>query len=109
MQIQDEILHRDPKPPRQIEAAVPAELERICLKCLAKDPTNRYLTAADLAKDLRRWVKPAPPRRGRGWLWAAAAIVAGLLSVAAWRVGMHGNGEADPKAAALHGKIDIRV
>ena len=39
-QIQDEILHRDPKPPRQIIEAIPAELERICLKCLAKDPNQ---------------------------------------------------------------------
>ena len=41
----DEILHREPRPPRQIDDAIPRELERICLKCLAKRMTDRYSTA----------------------------------------------------------------
>jgi predicted Ser/Thr protein kinase len=52
-QLTDEIRHREPKPPRQIDATIPPELERICLKCLAKSVTERYTTAADLAADLR--------------------------------------------------------
>ncbi len=60
----DEILHRDPKPPRQLDPQLPADLERICLKCLTKDATQRYLTAADLAKDLRH-AHQAPQRRKR--------------------------------------------
>ena len=51
----DEILHRDPKPPRQIDDTLPRELERICLKCLAKRMTERYTSAADLAEDLVAW------------------------------------------------------
>jgi eukaryotic-like serine/threonine-protein kinase len=51
----DEILHRDPRPPRQIDDALPRELERICLKCLSRRMTDRYQTAADLAEDLRSW------------------------------------------------------
>lgn len=49
----DEILHREPKPPRQYDDAIPKELERICLKCLAKRMSDRYTTALDLARDLR--------------------------------------------------------
>jgi hypothetical protein len=45
----DEILRREPKPPRQLDPEIPADLERICLKCLSKPVTERYLTAADLA------------------------------------------------------------
>jgi formylglycine-generating enzyme required for sulfatase activity len=52
----DEILHRDPKPPRQLDETLPRELQRICLKCLAKRMTERYQTAADLAEDLRAWL-----------------------------------------------------
>ncbi len=52
----DEILYRDPKPPRLIDGTVPRELERICLKCLAKPMSERYLSAADLAEDLRTWL-----------------------------------------------------
>jgi serine/threonine protein kinase len=59
----DEIERRDPKPPRQIDDAIPAQLERICLKCLAKRMSDRYLTAADLAADLKHYRKaPGAPR-----------------------------------------------
>ncbi|MCA9225772.1 MAG: serine/threonine protein kinase, partial [Planctomycetales bacterium] len=51
------VLHRvithEPRPPRQIDDTIPAELERICLKALAKRATERYTTAKDFADDLR--------------------------------------------------------
>src|SRR5262249_11681887 len=47
----------DARPPRQINASIPRELERICLKSLAKRPSERYLTALDLAEDLRDWIR----------------------------------------------------
>jgi serine/threonine protein kinase/formylglycine-generating enzyme required for sulfatase activity len=52
----EEIQERDPKPPRQIDETIPLELERICLKCLAKRMTDRHSTAADLAADLRHFL-----------------------------------------------------
>ena len=55
-EIFDEIQHRDPKPPRQICEQVPAELERICLKCLSRRITDRYSNAFDLASDLQQWL-----------------------------------------------------
>jgi eukaryotic-like serine/threonine-protein kinase len=55
-EIFDEILNRDPKPPRQINDRIPRELERICLKCLSKRMADRYETAGDLADDLKRWL-----------------------------------------------------
>ena len=51
------ILLRQPRAPRSIERDVPQELERICLRCLAKDPADRYTTASDLAADLGRWLQ----------------------------------------------------
>ena len=35
-----------------IQPEIPAELERIVLKCLAKRPTDRYGSAAELLEDL---------------------------------------------------------
>ncbi len=49
----DEILQRDPRPPRQINAGIPEELERICLKALSKRMVDRYSTAEDMAEDLK--------------------------------------------------------
>ena len=41
-------LHQTPPRPRQIRATVPAELDRIVMRCLHLDPDQRYATAADL-------------------------------------------------------------
>ncbi len=57
-----------PAPPRELRAEIPAELEVICLKCLAKEPNQRYGTAAALAADLQAWLdgKAARIRPVRG-------------------------------------------
>ena len=41
------------RPPRQIKSDVPRELDRICTSAFAKNPSQRYSTAADMATDLR--------------------------------------------------------
>jgi len=50
----DGILNRDPAPASSLNAAVPAELDRIIAKALEKDRSMRYQTAADLGADLKR-------------------------------------------------------
>lgn len=49
------IKYVEPVPPRRLAPGCPAELERICLKCLAKPIADRYATALQLAHDLRHW------------------------------------------------------
>ena len=51
----NEIIAADPRPPRQLDDAVPRELERICLKAMAQRASDRYSTAGDLAEDLRHF------------------------------------------------------
>jgi len=48
-------VHESPVPPRHLNVDVPPALEAIILKCLAKNPANRYPTAEDLRADLRRY------------------------------------------------------
>lgn len=63
----DQVLHREPRPPRSINPDIPTELERICLKCLRKSVADRYTTANDLAEDLRNFcVSVAGPVRQAG-------------------------------------------
>jgi len=49
-----EILTKNPQPPSQINASVPAELEGIINKCLEKDRNLRYQHASDVRTDLQR-------------------------------------------------------
>ncbi len=51
-----QIQHREPERLRKLRPDVPAELERICRKCLEKDLQWRYTSAAELAGDLEAWL-----------------------------------------------------
>ncbi len=50
----DQILNRSPVPPVRINPQVPAELDRITMKCLEKDREIRYQSDADVRADLKR-------------------------------------------------------
>jgi serine/threonine protein kinase/formylglycine-generating enzyme required for sulfatase activity/tetratricopeptide (TPR) repeat protein len=55
----DLIATTEPRPPRQIDDTIPMELERICLKAMAKRAADRFMTARDMAEDLREFLKGA--------------------------------------------------
>jgi len=50
----------EPQPPRQLIPELPRELERICLKAMAKRMEDRYTTAGDMAAELRAALAPPP-------------------------------------------------
>ncbi|HVX15053.1 MAG TPA: serine/threonine-protein kinase [Pirellulales bacterium] len=52
-----QVLEREPPAPRQIDRSISRTLSLVCLKCLEKDPANRYPSAAALADDLERYLK----------------------------------------------------
>lgn len=65
----DQIIFAEPRPPRQLDGSIPKELERVCLKALAKRVGDRYTTAKDFADDLRAYLASrgsgsGPPRVG---------------------------------------------
>jgi WD40 repeat protein len=123
-----QIAFNEPRPARRINPALPAELETILGKATAKNPTERYATAQDLADDLRRFledkpIKARPPTlRQRVGKWArrhkslvvtlAAAFVSLLVTVAAvatvavWRIA-DARDEAKRRAAEVREKSHI--
>jgi serine/threonine protein kinase len=76
----EQVKYRAVPPPRTIQEDIPKPLESICLKAMAKEPADRYTTAADMAAELRAAL--APPRRRSGGLPFLIAAILGLLFVA---------------------------
>jgi eukaryotic-like serine/threonine-protein kinase len=82
-----QVLLQEPVPPSRLNPTVPRDLETICLKCLRKEPDNRYASAAALSNDLTcflegrpiqarplnriarfaRWCRRNPTLRRRSW------------------------------------------
>ncbi|HWG46170.1 MAG TPA: protein kinase [Gemmataceae bacterium] len=84
----------EPTPPSRLQPRLPRDLETICLKCLHKEPSQRYHSALALAQDLERFLADEPIlarregiaarmwrklRRQRILLGASAAVLAVAL------------------------------
>jgi eukaryotic-like serine/threonine-protein kinase len=84
-------------PPRSVDRSVPAPLESICLKAMARDPAARYDSVRALARDLEHWLADEPVaahperrverigrwiRQHRNWAVAGAALLLGIAVVA---------------------------
>jgi hypothetical protein len=86
------IVAAEPPALSSLQPRTPASVERLILRCLAKDPDNRWQTARDLAAELR-WISEAGsgasiaapdltrrPRRAALW----GALAGALLTAAAF-------------------------
>ncbi|MBI5369009.1 MAG: protein kinase, partial [Planctomycetes bacterium] len=89
-----QVVHEEVTPPSRVDAAVPRDLEAICLRCLEKEPARRYPDAAALAQDLEHYLAGLPisarrasvlgrwtARLRRSPMVAALTAVSGLLLI----------------------------
>jgi serine/threonine protein kinase len=88
-----QVIADEPVPPRLLVPSVPRDLEAICVKCLHKDPRQRYPDAGALAEDLRCFLAGEPIRarpmslreKVRFWQkhkpWVAGNVLSFLIAV----------------------------
>ncbi|MCA9322719.1 MAG: protein kinase [Planctomycetes bacterium] len=117
----ESILHRiaqvDPDPPRSFNAAVPADLETVCLHAIEKDPDHRYQTAGELAADLERFLvgeaivaRPLATwkrivrrvRRGGRGVAIMSLVTGAALLLVAWLVSMLLQDSGERKSIEAH-------
>ncbi|MFO0036310.1 MAG: serine/threonine protein kinase [Planctomycetota bacterium] len=89
-----QLQHGRPPAPRSLNPEVPLELQLICMKCLEKQPRDRYDSMVELAADLRRFAAGqrvaarAPSVGAQAVRWARAnptfaSLVGGILGAVA--------------------------
>jgi tRNA A-37 threonylcarbamoyl transferase component Bud32 len=105
-----------PEPPSQHCRDVPADLDAVCRKCLEKDPSRRYTSAADLADDLGRFLEGLPVRAGQRRAprrilatLGACLLGAAMLTVLLWPGGTPDGEREEPEAATpAKGEVPVR-
>ncbi len=88
----DRIRYKKVVPPRKRRPGVSPRIEAICLKCLEKDPEERYRTALEFAQELRRYlqdVRHAGNFVGMGTLMLVLAPVVLLINLGVYLLIQH--------------------
>ncbi|HEV3259529.1 MAG TPA: serine/threonine-protein kinase, partial [Gemmataceae bacterium] len=83
-----QIITDEPRPVRRLDPAVPPDLETIVGKAMAKDPDERYLSAQELADDLKRFLEDRPIRARPPSLWQQGKKWASRNRPYVWSLGL---------------------
>lgn len=80
--LREQVINQAPLPPRSLDTAVPKQLEMICLKCLSKNPDERYQTASELKHELTEF--GTSKAKGKSFTFLAFMSILVLAVTALW-------------------------
>ena len=124
LELFEEIREREAKPLRLIQPDIPQRLEEIVLKCLRKNPADRYSTAGDLASHLQDWEQthsadsetrvtgasrprhPSVAWQTVAWVTALSlSLASGIWSVSLWKSeSKQSDTPANPRSTTTQGE-----
>ncbi|MGI8978986.1 MAG: serine/threonine-protein kinase [Pirellulaceae bacterium] len=111
-EISEQILTRDPKPPRQLDDTIPPPLEELCLRCLRRNLPDRLPTAIDFQRGLAPCSRQ---RSGQGLRWGLAIgggiLLCGAIALAAsgWLSGGTSGGAPEGGNGPSQDKLNATV
>jgi serine/threonine-protein kinase len=124
MEMMLRVVSAEPRPLRKVVPSVPADLERVVMKCLEKEPQRRYDSARDLADDLGRFLdgetvlaRPATwiyrwrkrASRNRALVAVSAAAALALVAAAGYAVKLRMDARVAAQLAQRFGQEAERI
>lgn len=114
------ILTQEPPKPRTVQRGIPKDLETIVLKAIAKEPAQRYPTAAAFVRDLEHFEagRPIEARTPSPWYWFGlfvrrqkwlSATILGAFLLVALLVGLYTQQLAVQERARARGEYTARI
>ncbi len=64
-----QVIEGEPAPPSNLRQGIPKEIEHICMRCLEKDPADRYPSAKSIAQELDKFLRGEEIDWDRSGLW----------------------------------------
>src|SRR4029453_11668331 len=103
------IINQTPPRPRALNPNLSESLDRTIMRALAKDPSQRHPSAADLRGALEHGSEAAPPRRRSLFIGAAVLLALAVIAGAIWLTPRDWRAERAPTPVSQPNRITVAV